>query len=159
MKVKTNDYGSFSGKFQLPQSGLNGQFTLVVGDDKGAANISVEEYKRPKFYVDYEKIKGTYKVNDKIKIVGLAKAYAGNNIDQATVKYRVVRRPRFIYDWVFWRWWQPPAKEMEIARGETKTDKVGKFTIDFTAIPELTIDKKFDPVFDYHIYAEADRKP
>ncbi|TMI86657.1 MAG: alpha-2-macroglobulin, partial [Bacteroidetes bacterium] len=154
MKVKTNDYGSFSGKFQLPQSGLNGQFTLVVGDDKGAANISVEEYKRPKFYVDYEKIKGTYKVNDKIKIVGLAKAYAGNNIDQATVKYRVVRRPRFIYDWVFGRW-QPPAKEMEIAHGETKTDKVGKFTIDFTAIPDLTIDKKFDPVFDYHIYADV----
>ncbi|HWH64055.1 MAG TPA: MG2 domain-containing protein, partial [Ginsengibacter sp.] len=94
MKVKTNDYGSFSGKFQLPQSGLNGEFTLFMKDDKGSTNISVEEYKRPKFYVDYEKLKGTYKVNDKIKITGFAKAYAGNDIDNATVKYRVVRQPR-----------------------------------------------------------------
>ena len=145
----------FSGKFQLPQSGLNGEFTLFMKDDKGSTNISVEEYKRPKFYVDYEKLKGTYKVNDKIKITGFAKAYAGNDIDNATVKYRVVRQPRFIYDWLFWRWWQPPTREMEIAHGEVKTDKNGKFEIEFTAIPDLTIDKKFDPVFDYRVYADV----
>ncbi len=155
MKVKTNDYGSFSGKFQLPQSGLNGQFTILVKDDRGSANISVEEYKRPKFYVDYEKIKGIYKVNDKIKIMGFAKAYAGNNIDGAPVKYSVVRQPRFIYPWLFWRWWQPPTREMEIAHGETKTGKDGKFEIEFSAIPDLTIDKKFEPVFDYHIYTDV----
>ncbi len=155
MKVKTNDYGSFSGKFQLQPSGLNGEFTLLMKDDKGSTNISVEEYKRPKFYVDYQKLKGTYRVNDKIKIKGFAKAYAGNNIDDATVKYRVVRRPRFIYDWLFWRWWQPPTREMEIAHGEIKTSKDGKFVIEFTAIPDLTIDKKFDPVFDYKIYADV----
>ncbi len=155
MKVKTNDYGSFSGKFQLPQTGLNGQFTLFVKDDKGETNVSVEEYKRPKFYVDYEKIKGSYKVNDKIRVTGFAKAYAGNTIDGAAVKYRVVRQPRFIYDWLFWRWWQPPVKEMEITHGEVKTRKDGKFEIEFTAIPDLTIDKKFEPVFDYHIYADV----
>jgi hypothetical protein len=154
MKVKTNDYGSFSGKFQLPQTGLNGQFTLFVKDDKGETNVFVEEYKRPKFYVDYEKIKGSYKVNDKIKLTGFAKAYAGNNIDGAAVKYRVVRQPRFIYDWLFWRWWQPPVREMEIAHGEVKTGKDGKFEIEFAAIPDLTIDKKFEPVFDYHIYSD-----
>ena len=53
--------------------------------------------------MDYETIKGTYKVNDKIKVTGIAKAYAGNNIDGAMVKYRVVRQPRFIYPWLFWR--------------------------------------------------------
>src|SRR6185503_9276977 len=123
--------------------------------DGGTAHIQVEDYKRPKFYVDYEPIKGTYKVNDKIKVTGMAKAYAGNNIDGALVKYRVVRQPRFIYPWLFWRWWQPPTQEMEIAHGETKTDKDGKFLIEFTAIPDLTIDKKFDPVFDYHVYADV----
>ena len=155
MKVKTNEYGSFSGKFQLPQSGLNGEFTLFMKDNQGSTNISMEEYKRPKFYVDYEKLKETYRVNDKIKISGFAKAYAGNNIDNATVKYRVVRQPRFIYDWLFWRWWQPPTREMEIAHGEIKTGKEGKFEIEFTAIPDLTIDKKFEPVFDYRVYSDV----
>jgi hypothetical protein len=155
MKVKTNEYGSFSGKFQLPQSGLNGEFTLEMEEEEGSATVSVEDYKRPKFYVDYEIMKGSYKVNDKIKITGFAKAYAGNNIDQASVKYRVVRQPRFIYPWLSWRWWQPPIKEMEIAHGEIKTDKDGKFLIEFTAIPDLTIDKKLDPVFDYTVYADV----
>ena len=155
MTVKTNDYGSFSGKFQLPQSGLNGDFTLFMKNNIGSVNFSVEEYKRPKFYVDFEPLKGTYKVNDTIKVTGYAKAYAGNNIDGANVKYRVVRQPRFIYPWMFWRWWQPPVKEMEIINGEVKTDKDGKYIIAFAAIPDLSIDKKFEPVFDYKIYTDV----
>ncbi|HWR33779.1 MAG TPA: MG2 domain-containing protein, partial [Chitinophagaceae bacterium] len=155
IKVKTNEYGSFSGKFQLPQTGMNGLFSIYTRPDNGAASIRVEEYKRPKFYVDNNPVKGTYKVNDKIKVTGIAKAYAGNNIDGAAVKYRVVRQPRFIYDWCFWRWWQPVAEEMEIAHGETKTDKDGKFFVEFTAIPDLKIDKKFEPVFDYTVYADV----
>ncbi|MEO6612145.1 MAG: alpha-2-macroglobulin family protein [Chitinophagaceae bacterium] len=155
IKVKTNEFGSFNGKFQLPQAGLNGQFSVYTRNDGGNTAFRVEEYKRPKFYVDYEPIKGTYKVNDKIKITGIAKAYAGNSIDGAMVKYRVVRKPRFIYSWLFWRWWQPPAEEMEITNGEVKTDKDGKFIVEFTAIPDLKIDKKFEPVFDYHVYADV----
>lgn len=155
IEVKTNEFGSFSGKFQLPKSGLNGLFSIFTKQDRGNASFRVEEYKRPKFYVDYEAIKGTYKVNDSIKVTGFAKAYAGNNIDGATVKYRVVREPRFIYPWLFRRWWQPPSSPMEITHGEIKTDRDGKFQISFKAIPDLTIDKKFEPVFDYRIYADV----
>ncbi|MGQ0739214.1 MAG: alpha-2-macroglobulin family protein [Bacteroidota bacterium] len=155
IKVKTNEYGSFNGKFQLPQTGMNGQFSIYTKADNGHAGFKVEEYKRPTFYVDYEPIKGTYNVNDKIKVTGIAKAYAGNNIDGAAVKYRIVREPRFIYPWLFWRWWQPPSEEMEIAHGEVKTDKNGKFVVEFTAIPDLKIEKKFEPVFDYTVYADV----
>lgn len=118
--VRTNEYGSFFGKLRLPQSGLNGNFTLTMKDENGTAYFSMEEYKRPKFYVDYEKIKGAYKVNDNIKVTGMAKAYAGNNIDGAKVKYRVVRQPRFIYPWMFWRWWQPRLKKWKLHMGKFK---------------------------------------
>jgi TonB-dependent SusC/RagA subfamily outer membrane receptor len=155
INITTNEYGSFSGKFQLPTGVLNGAFSIYDEEDFGKAEFSVEEYKRPKFYVEYEKLKASYKVNDTIKVTGLAKAYAGNNIDGASVKYRVVREPRFIYPWFFSRWWQPPTSQMEIAHGETKTDKVGKFVIEFEAIPDKSIDKKFDPVFDYKMYANV----
>ncbi|MEI9807366.1 MAG: hypothetical protein WDO16_05495 [Bacteroidota bacterium] len=87
-------------------------------------------------------------------MTGIAKAYAGNNIDGAAVKYRVVRQPRFIYPWLFAKWWQPPAEQMEIAHGEATTDKEGKFIVEFNAIPDLKIDKKFEPVFDYTVYAD-----
>lgn len=153
--LKTNEYGSYSGKFQVPQTSLNGMFTIEAEEGKGQVHFSVEEYKRPKFYVEYEKIKGSYKVGDKIKVTGLAKAYAGNNIDGAEVKYRVVREPRFIYPWLFSRWWQPPTESMEIAHGEIKTDEDGKFELEFVANPDKTLGKKFDPVFDYKIYADV----
>lgn len=155
VKLKTNEYGSFSGKFQLPVNGLNGYFSLYLKDDKGAASFRVEEYKRPKFYVEYEPLKGTYQVNDTITVTGMAKAYAGNNIDGALVKYRVVRHPRFIYPWLISRWWQPPYEEMEITHGEIKTDQDGKFMVKFAAIPDLRIEKKFEPVFDYTVYADV----
>ncbi len=153
--VTTNEYGSFQGKFQLPQSGMNGPFMLMTLNEAGSTNFRVEEYKRPKFYVSYEPVKGAYKVQDNITVTGNAKGYAGNNIDGALVTYRVVRQPRFIYSWYFWRWWQPPSEEMEIAHGETKTDQNGKFSITFKAIPDLKIDKKFDPLFDFTIYADV----
>jgi hypothetical protein len=44
LKVKTNEYGSFSGKFQLPQSGMNGQFSLYIKKEAaGQAGFRVEE--------------------------------------------------------------------------------------------------------------------
>lgn len=155
LNVKTNEFGSFNGKFQLPASGLNGQFSIYTKKNGGTVGFKVEEYKRPKFFVEYEPIKGTYKVNDTIKVTGIAKAYAGNNIDGAIVKYRVVREPRFLYPWLFRRWWQPPVQQMEIAHGEIKTDKDGKFVVAFNAIPDLTLDKKLEPVFDYTVYADV----
>ena len=155
IRVKTNEFGSFSGKFQLPQSGLNGDFSLYARKDNPNAHFRVEEYKRPKFYVDYEPLKGTYELNDTIHITGFAKAYAGNNIDGAQVKYRVVRQPRFIYPWRFWRGWFPPSEPMEITHGEITTGADGKFVIKFAAIPDLKLDKKLEPVFDYTVYADV----
>ena len=155
VKLTTNEFGSLHGSFQLPQNVLNGDFTILAKDRNGSAQIKVEEYKRPKFYVEYEKVKTTYKVNDKINVPGIAKAYARNIIVDAKVSYRVVRQPRFLYPRLFWRGWLPQVQPMEIAHGETITDKDGKFNIEFTAIPDLSIDKKLEPVFDYSVYADV----
>ncbi len=154
ISVTTNEYGSYSGKFILPQNGLNGEFRIEDDDFEGEIHFSVEEYKRPKFYVDYEPLKGTYKVNDNILVKGLAKAYAGNNISGAQVKYRVVRQARFIYPWLYWKGGYPRTANIEITNGTTTTDKDGYFTVPFKAIPDLSIDKALDPVFDYKIIAD-----
>lgn len=155
IRVTSNEYGSFNGRFTLPASGLNGEFSIYTKKQDGHVAFSVEEYKRPKFLVEFEPIKGTYKINDNISVNGTAKAYAGNNIDGAIVRYRVIRTPRYPYPWMFWRGWFPPIQPMEIAHGEVKTDKDGKFIVNFTAIPDLTIDPKYDPAFDYRITADV----
>ncbi|HUS00851.1 MAG TPA: alpha-2-macroglobulin family protein [Chitinophagaceae bacterium] len=155
IKVLLNEFGSFNGSFRLPGNKLNGNFTIIAGiSTNSQISFSVEEYKRPKFYTEFEKVKGTYRVNDKIKITGFAKAYAGNNIDGANVKYRVTRIARFLYPWRFWDRGFPQSRPMEITNGEIKTGADGKFTIEFEAIPDLSIDKSTEPVFDYKVEAD-----
>lgn len=155
LKVITNEFGSFHGKFTLPIGGLNGEFELRTKDYTGRVDFRVEEYKRPKFYVDFEKVKGTYKFNEDVSVPGVAKAYAGNSISGARVRYRVVREPRFPYPWLFWRGWWPSEEPQEIADGEVITDEDGRFKITFNALPDLKIDAKLEPVFNYRVYADV----
>lgn len=157
VEVTSNSYGSFSGNFKLPEGTLNGQFYIHDETNKNSSYFNVEEYKRPKFLVEVKKPEGTYRINDFIKVEGNARAYAGNNIDGATVAYRVVRKVRYPiwFDWGYKIW--PPygsSEEMEITNGTAKTDADGNFNISFKAIPDETVDKKNQPVFEYEVIAD-----
>lgn len=155
INVTTNEFGSYSGTVVLPQGGMNGIFRLRDEVVNNETQFSVEEYKRPKFYVDYQPVKESFKVADQIKLTGNAKAYAGNNIDNAIVKYRVVREPRLLYPWLCRRWGWPPVESKEITHGETTTKADGSFEIVFTAEPDKLVRKELLPVFDYKIIADV----
>lgn len=155
LSLTTSEYGSYSGKFRLPEGGLNGQYLISDEMLHGRTVFSVEEYKRPQFYVDYEKTKGSYRVNDSITVTGFAKAYAGNAIGGAQVKYRIERTPRFIYPWLFRRTPYPQGGGMEIGNGMLSTGADGRFIIRFKAIPDASVSKVWDPVFDYRVTADV----
>ncbi|RYD81346.1 MAG: alpha-2-macroglobulin, partial [Sphingobacteriales bacterium] len=153
--VTTNEYGSFNGNFKLPEGILNGEFHIKDESTSSMSNFNVEEYKRPKFSVDIPQPEGTYRINDFVKIIGNAKAYAGNNIDGAEVKYRVVRKVRYPI-WYGYKIFPPygSTEEMEITNGTTKTDAEGNFIVNFKAIPDETVDKKDQPTFYYEVIAD-----
>ena len=156
VKVLLNDLGSFDGEFKIPENKLNGEFNIGVKEyENSSVSFSVEEYKRPKFYTEFEKAKGSFRLGDTVSIKGFAKAYAGNNIDGAKVSYRVTRVARFLYPWLFWRKGFPQTKPTQIAHGEMATDADGKFVIKFAAIADLSIGKNTDPVFDYKVEADV----
>ncbi|RYD98307.1 MAG: alpha-2-macroglobulin [Sphingobacteriales bacterium] len=148
LSFTTNAYGSFSGSFEAPVTGLTGG--MSISSEHGSVYFNVEEYKRPKFYVAFDTLKTNYKVEETIKVSGKALAYAGNNIDQATVKYRVVRNVRYPYPWLY-RSYVPATPQMELINGSTTTDENGNFNFDFTAIPDKSIDASTLPVFTYTI--------
>jgi len=155
LQLKTNDYGSVSGEFILPNDGLTGIYSLdMFAGSYGYANISVEEYKRPKFETTFDPVTETFKVNDSVTVKGNALAYAGSNITDAKVVYRVHRKvqyPRWYY------WYRPwfNSEPQEIAHGESTTDKDGNFEITFKAIPDESVDKTNLPVFNYEITADV----
>lgn len=149
----TNDFGSFSGSFTAPQGVLTGMMSIQC--ETGSVSFRVEEYKRPKFEVTFNPLEGAYKLGEPVTVTGKATAFAGNALTDGQVKYRVVRKARFPYMWWGWRSIYPSSPEMEIANGTTETDGNGEFRITFTAIPDYTIEKKFEPVFTYTVSADV----
>ncbi|WP_040251766.1 alpha-2-macroglobulin family protein [Psychroserpens mesophilus] len=158
LEFKTNDYGSIAGEFILPGSGLNGQYFIQITTTKGDIRqnnyFSVEEYKRPKFETQFEPVTETFKVNDSVVAKGTAVAYAGSNITNAKVVYRVVRKvqyPRWYY------WYRPwfNSEPQEISHGETITDDKGVFDITFKALPDESVVKSSLPIFNYEVTADV----
>ncbi|QRM90941.1 alpha-2-macroglobulin [Lacinutrix sp. WUR7] len=153
----TNAFGSIQGEFILPNTGLTGNFNISISSENvqinGNANISVEEYKRPKFEAKFLPVTETYKVNDQITIKGNALAYAGSNITDAKVVYRIHRKvqyPRWYY------WYRPffTSEPQEITHGESKTNDKGEFEITFEAQPDQNVDKTSLPIFHYEVTAD-----
>ncbi len=157
MKVLTNNFGSYHGKFTLPSDRLNGVFTIRDTSTQSITSFSVEEYKRPKFNVDLRRPTQTFLVNDTISIKGMATAFAGNSISNANVRYRVTRKVYFpIWSRGFGRIWPPFEDEvMEITSGITKTDAAGNFEISFVAIPDKKQAREFAPVFHFEVNADV----
>jgi uncharacterized protein YfaS (alpha-2-macroglobulin family) len=162
LNMVTNEFGSYHGSFKLPEGSLNGQFSLYDTITGTIQYFSVEEYKRPKFFVEVQKPKGTYRLFDSVTVTGSAKAYAGNVIDGAKVSYRVVRKVRYPIWWsggyaMYSRKIMPPGRsgdEMEITNGESITDAKGEFNITFKALPDESVDKKSQPTFYYEVSAD-----
>ncbi|AOW21768.1 alpha-2-macroglobulin family protein [Urechidicola croceus] len=171
LDLKLNEYGSVSGEFILPSSGLTGSYSLNVDesseyDSKFYDNVdfyfedeyhefSVEEYKRPKFETEFKPVTETYKLNDSITVNGNAIAFAGSNISDAKVVYRVVRTAIFPR---WYNWYSRPSfssDELEITNGETTTDADGNYEIIFKAIPDLKISKESQPTFNYKVFADV----
>ncbi|MCD4773331.1 MAG: hypothetical protein K8R41_08125, partial [Bacteroidales bacterium] len=151
LELVSNEYGSVNGSFVAPTGVLLG--SMRIKNESGSTHIYVEEYKRPKFEVTFLPVKGSYKLNEKVSVTGVAKAYAGNVIDNAKVKYRVVREVRFPY--YFWYRSYYPSGKTEIKNGFLETDENGEFTVEFEAGPDKSIDKKSNPVFDFMVYADV----
>lgn len=148
----TNEYGSFSGSFTAPEDVLTGN--MRIANTTGSVFFGVEAYKRPRFYAAFDTIKAGWTLHDSIRIQGNATAYAGNSIDRASVRYRVIRKTRFPYYWYAYCFGFPRAEEMEITNGTTTTDTDGNFTITFQALPDPSVPPASMPVFSYNLIAD-----
>lgn len=146
----TNEYGSFSGSFTLPTSGLNGTFRIWC--KHGSTSIQVEEYKRPTFEVEMAQPKEQFRTDQEVEVSGTVKAYAGYAIGGATVKYHVERTASFPW-WRCW-WWYPSSPAQEIASGEVTTDEDGTFRIQFTALPDLEA-QRHNPLYRFKVTADV----
>ena len=152
-RVTTDQYGVCATDFTLPASGLTGQFCINANSQRHY--FRVEEYKRPTFEVNFDPYKGDYQEGETISVKAAAKSYAGVPVQEAKVKYRVVRRTAYWW-FSYWRYWNggifgTGSDDEEISTGETITEADGTFTVD---VP-LTLPKTDYTMF-YNFVITAD---
>ncbi len=152
IEFQSNGYGSFSGQFVLPSTSLTGNFTIsLTQKENGRTTVSVENYKPASFSVQFNKNTERYEINDTIKLTGFVKAYAGNNLNNCKLNYRIQLNTRSTNPTMFLRnniKWNVPT---EIAHGLIETDSSGNFSVPFKAIVTETIDSLVNPLFDYMV--------
>lgn len=144
--LKTNEFGSVSGEFVLPQGLLSGGYTIVSKDD-GGTYFYVEEYKRPTFEVSFDKIEKIYKFGEEIVLTGKAENYSGIKLQNAEVSYKITRRQPL------W-WWSSRRALVDFANGVSKTDEDGKFSIAFTPEKDDNGDSGYS-IFIFDVIAEV----
>lgn len=148
--VITNEFGTFSGFFEIPVNSLTGEWNINNGNY--SISFSVEEYKRPKFEILFDTIRNEFRLGEKITVSGYAKALSGFAVDGAQVTYRIYRNAMFPPWFYYWyRGYYKDSPRMEIAGGNTVTDENGAFSVNFEAIPDRSISKAWEPVFHYTI--------
>ena len=123
IQLNTNEFGSVSGEFILPNTGLNGQYQIRA-NNRFTTTFLVEAYKRPSFEVMLEQPKEEISFGEKVIIDGNAKAFAGYDLPNIELRYTIKR-----YVHPFWRWIMPVKDGDIVAAGNTQTDTKGKFTI------------------------------
>ncbi len=168
LRLKTNQYGSFSGEFKIPNTGLTGEYSLIVEEDSeedsrfydnldtfeySEIEVSVEDYKRPTFEVKILAPHGVFKVNDSISVKGTTASFSGAKITNSKVAYTVTRQTQYPR-WVNWYNKNGTQEDAEIGSGETMTDGNGDFEIEFKAIPGDALEDN-KPVFSYEISADV----
>lgn len=154
ISLTTNEYGTVNGKFKLPSSGMNGQFSirsLEQGTVQGAEYFRVEEYKRPRFEVEMNAPTKAYSIGEKVQLKGMAKNYSTAPLDGAAVKYVITRQTHFPYGRRHWGHWYNPPAPTQIAVGESVTKPDGSFEVAFEALPDRSVDKNNKPSFNYNI--------
>ena len=152
--VTTDRFGTASADFELPSSGLTGDFTITT-NSKGSGQVSfkVEEYKRPTFEVSFDDYKEKYTIGDTIQLKGHAKSFAGVPVQNAKVAYWVKRRP------MRW-WWDSYENDENVQVGNVVTDENGNFTVSVPFVlskeveKDMTSNRSFRPRF-YRFEVEA----
>ena len=121
-KAKTDEYGTVSVDFELPQGGLTGMYHVSVNDQANRF-FRVEEYKRPTFEITFPKVNEKYNWGDTVVVKASAKTYAGVPVQGAKVAYQVTRRNQL------W-WWGAGSAGQLVKTDSCVTREDGTFDVE-----------------------------
>ncbi len=121
-KATTDEYGTASVDFELPQEGQTGMYHVSV-NNRANSSFRVEEYKRPTFEITFPKVNEKYTWGDTVVVKASAKTYAGVPVQGAKVEYQVTRRNQL------W-WWGAGSAGQLVKTDSCVTREDGTFDVE-----------------------------
>ena len=121
-KATTDEYGTASVDFELPQGGQTGMYHVSV-NNRANSSFRVEEYKRPTFEITFPKVNEKYNWGDTVVVKASAKTYAGVPVQGAKVEYQVTRRNQL------W-WWGAGSAGQLVKTDSCVTCEDGTFDVE-----------------------------
>ena len=121
-KAMTDEYGTASVDFELPQGGQTGMYHVSV-NNRANSSFRVEEYKRPTFEITFPKVNEKYNWGDTVVVKASAKTYAGVPVQGAKVEYQVTRRNQL------W-WWGAGSAGQLVKTDSCVTREDGTFDVE-----------------------------
>lgn len=121
-KATTDEYGTASVDFELPQGGQTGLYSISV-NGTATKYVRVEEYKRPTFEITFPKVNEKYNWGDTVVVKASAKTYAGVPVQGAKVEYQVTRRNQL------W-WWGAGSAGQLVKTDSCVTREDGTFDVE-----------------------------
>ena len=127
VKLLTNDMGSASGFFTLPEGSKNGRYIIREGY-RSLKAIRVEAYKRPNFNVTLQPVGDVLCFGDVVRQGGSLQSFAGFSVAGGTIEYSITRTCLVASKAGWWSSWYE-----KVGEGSTLSDNQGHFEILFTA--------------------------
>ena len=121
-KATTDEYGTASVDFELPQGGQTGMYHVSV-NNRANSSFRVEEYKRPTFEITFPKVNEKYNWGDTVVVKATAKTYSGVPVQGAKVEYQVTRRNQL------W-WWGAGSAGQLVKTDSCVTREDGTFDVE-----------------------------
>ena len=121
-KATTDEYGTASVDFELPQGGQTGMYHVSV-NNRANSSFRVEEYKCPTFEITFPKVNEKYNWGDTVVVKASAKTYAGVPVQGAKVEYQVTRRNQL------W-WWGAGSAGQLVKTDSCVTREDGTFDVE-----------------------------
>ena len=101
LSLKTNAYGSVSGKFTLPKGLRNGWFSLQIKDGKnyvGGDSFRVDEFVLPSFEIALDKRERLFLEGDDVPVQGSVTSYSGHKLSGARAILTVQKYGDVVYE-------------------------------------------------------------
>ena len=101
LSLKTNAYGSVSGKFTLPKGLRNGWFSIIIKDGKnyvGGDSFRVDEFVLPTFEIALDKREELFLEGDDVPVEGSVTSFSGHKLSGARAILTVKKYGDVVYE-------------------------------------------------------------